>query len=89
MLLQGPRSSIQWHCHKALESGGPNGAGEEREQPSSQSLIDILLNAHQQLANTGQIKACATLYDVKVVLRKKRKNETQSLSPLIIGVAIL
>lgn len=44
------------------------GAQEEgNEHPQSQTLIDILLDAHQRQANEGQIKACATIYDVRVI----------------------
>ena len=42
-------------------------APEGREHPPSQDLIDLLLTTHQKQAGAREIKACATLYDARLI----------------------
>lgn len=43
------------------------GAYDGREQPPSQDLIDLLREAHQKQALSKEIKACATVYDIRTI----------------------
>jgi hypothetical protein len=38
-----------------------------REHPPSQALIDLLRAGHQERAQSGSIKACATVYDILTI----------------------
>jgi hypothetical protein len=43
------------------------GAYDGREQPPSQALIDLLREAHQQEARAQNLRACATISDIRTV----------------------
>jgi hypothetical protein len=43
------------------------GASNGTEQPPSQELIDLLKQAHQRNASTGNLRACASVYDIRTI----------------------
>ena len=51
------------------------GASDGTEQPPSQTLIDFLTKAHRQEAEAKSSKACAIIYDVRVVPNGKSEKQ--------------